>query len=383
MTNPMGAVVAQVCRSLLQELDVVTERLNHAITSEIPEFKPGNTVYTAEDLWWSTSRNGGNFLRGIAEDRGPLAEDLSFFRLISHRSVALGFPLQPLITSFHIGVRELYASMVERAAEMGGDAPAAMLTVGPCMWEWMLASMNALADEYDERARLEAFATRTTSKLMDAVVRDPVAEDARSLASELGFQPDGAFTVMALIAAAWEDSVRAITVAVQDMGASARSTQRGRISVVIVQGVETEKLVDTLAPWAPTTPIGIGRRHDGLAGARVSFFEAESALELGVVRGKAVHFEDDWLAALAVSGRDSVGGLLRQGIDVAAAKPHLAAAVRAFAHNGFSVAEGARQMLLSQNSFRYRLTRWQALTGWDPWTYDGLTRSLTALELAQ
>ena len=40
---------------------------------------------------------------------------------------------------------------------------------------------------------------------------------------------------------------------------------------------------------------------------------------------------------------------------------------------------GAESLDLHANTVKYRLSRWQEITGWDPRTLDGLMRSLISL----
>jgi DNA-binding PucR family transcriptional regulator len=55
--------------------------------------------------------------------------------------------------------------------------------------------------------------------------------------------------------------------------------------------------------------------------------------------------------------------------------------VRAYADCRYSVSACARRLHIHPNSARYRLDRWQTLTGWDVETFNGLTASVIALEL--
>jgi hypothetical protein len=379
---PLGREpVAELCEALFGRLDLVTGRVNAAITSEIPEFAPARSAFSAEDLRWSTGRNTASFLKGIAEHRAPSDDEVSFRRLIGRRSAVRGFPLQPLVASFHIAYRELWSLMVEEAARVGGRAPMMLLSGGSTIWQWMHATTTAVADGYNEEtARREAFATRTAAHFVETLSDDPSSDECRSLAAELGFAVDEAFRVFALIGdVAPVDTAQALAAALRVRGAVAVSSQRGRTAVVVAQGVES--LDDAVA--STDTPIGIGLERRGLEGARASLLEAERALDVALVRGGVCRFEDDWLPAIGLAFRGSLEQMLSDGVGVAASKPHLAEAVRTFAGSGFSVAEGARTLRVSQNSFRYRLTRWRALTGWDPWTHDGLTRSLMALAMPQ
>ncbi|HEX6448754.1 MAG TPA: helix-turn-helix domain-containing protein, partial [Trebonia sp.] len=56
-------------------------------------------------------------------------------------------------------------------------------------------------------------------------------------------------------------------------------------------------------------------------------------------------------------------------------------AVRAYAQHGFSITAGAQALSIHPNTMKYRLDRWERLTGFDPRTLDGLLRSLLGIVL--
>jgi hypothetical protein len=383
VTVPAGwEPVAEVCRGMFEERDRITDHINSEIRREIREFETRTSVISPSDLTWSTGGGVANFLRGVAECRPAREENLSFQKLVGRRSVMRGLPLQPLITAYHVGFRELWSLLAQRAA--GGEAATLLLERGSIIWERLVATAGAVAAGYQaEMARREAFEATATAHLLETLDQDPNQVEAATLAGELGFDPDGSFQVVALggpIVAA--DIARSLTAALQTRGGVSSSTQRGRIAVVIAQCVEDAAINDALGDLPKGTAVGVGGRMPGLAGVRLGLIEAERALGAALARNAVCRFDDEWLLATVVSQRDFVRRILEPGIALAGSKQHLAQAVRAFAQSGFSVAEGARVLACSPNSLRYRLTRWRTLTGWDPWTFDGLSRSLLALELA-
>jgi sugar diacid utilization regulator len=246
----------------------------------------------------------------------------------------------------------------------------------------MHATVNAVAEGYDtEGARLEAVETRATEDFIELLAREDAGSSA--VAERLGFKPDAGFRVVALIGPAGSLEVaRAIASAVEQRGGVAKRAQRGASALVILQGIERAHLDEILARAPSGAAIGVGREVGTLADVRCSLEEAERALELSSTHERVCNFEDDWLLAAAMSGNGSVSRMLEPGMTVGKAHPHLAEAVRVFAES-LSMAEGARRLRVSHNSFRYRLMRWQTLTGWTPWTLDGLARSILALQMAE
>lgn len=375
--------VAAVCRSMFDERDLITDHINSEIQREIREFEKRTSVISRSDLTWSTGGGVANFLRGVAECRPARDENLSFQKLVGRRSAMRGLPLQPLITAYHVGFRELWSILARRAA--GGEAALLLLERGSIVWERLVATASAVAEGYQaEMARREAFEATATAHFLEALEQDPLEIEASTLAKDLGFDPHGSFQVVALGGPiVIGDIARSVTAAIQSHGSAAASTQRGRTSIVIAQGLERSVLDDVLRRAPAGTAVGVGGVAPGMDGVRLSLIEADRALSIALARNGISHFEEDWLLATLMAQADSVRRILEPGIEVATSKKHLSDAVRAFAESGFSVAEGARLLGSSPNSFRYRLTRWRTLTGWDPWTFDGLSRSLMALGLAE
>ena len=81
-------------------------------------------------------------------------------------------------------------------------------------------------------------------------------------------------------------------------------------------------------------------------------------------------------------GDNVVGGVLDDDVyhaaEIAGAHPSLRETVIAFAEADMSITRCARSSHLHANTVVYRLGRWRELTGWDPRTFFGLTRSFAA-----
>lgn len=375
--------VAKVCRAMFDERDQITQHINDQIRREIAEFHEPTSVISRSDISWSTGGGVANFIRGVAECLPSREQNLEFQRLVGRRSAMRGLPLQPLIAAYEVGFRELWSMLARRAA--GGPASTVLLERGSIVWQRLVETTTAVAEGYkQEVARREVFESTATAHFLEALAQDPGAEETSVLARELGFRPEGTFTVVALGGPiAVSDTARSLSTALQARGAHASSTQRGRTAVVVIQLGNESALDAVLSTIPPTTAVAVGGAGEGLAGARLSFIEAERALELAVARKDLCRFDDEWLVASLLAHRASVERVLAPGLSIAASSPHLAAALRAFAREGFSVAASARALAVSPNSLRYRLTRWRTLTGWDPWTFDGLSRSLLSLDMAE
>lgn len=373
--------VAEICRDVYDDLDHIVEQIARVFTEEIPAFQDPEVGLTREGMRWSGRGNIAGFLAGLAERRPLQPEELEFRRYVGERTCAVGFPLKPLVDSFHISYRELWSILVARAEARGGDAPKLLLSAGASVWERMHATIDAITEGYErESLRREADEMRLTAELFDAIDRDPAG--ARVLAERMGFSPDGVFVAIAVLA---PTSVMRVARRIIDQFAPHRATaaQEGPVAFVLVQVGDRSTLEGALRDLGEDVRLGLSTIATGLEDGARCIEEARLSLDLARARGSDANFEDDWLDVLAFTHRSSLQALLAPGIDAASTQPHLVAAVRAYAAAGHSVAEGARCLRLSENSFRHRLTRWHALTGWDPRTHDGMTRSLTAIGFSQ
>lgn len=377
--------VAAVCRELFDDLDGLTRRTDATVDAEVEEFASLDGRLPEPDRFLISRRLIANFLLGIAEDHNLHEQELRYLRLLGERTAKVGFPLQPMVASFHVKCRELWSCLVAGAEASGGPASLQLLSSGVTIWERLHAATTALAEGYGQEVRRqEALETRTVIHFIDALTAEDASDECRSLAAELGFAPDGRFRSILLVGPIVSlDTARLVVAACQREGAVAVSAPRGRTAVIVCQGIDRSGLERSLARVPPATPIGVGLEGEGLDGARASLQEAEHVLELATLRRTVCHFEDDWVLAGGLSHRTALERVLERGIDLAVTKPHLAQAVRVFAVSGYSLTRTAERLHLSQSTVAYRLKRWQALTGWDPWSPAGLANGLMALELAR
>jgi sugar diacid utilization regulator len=152
---------------------------------------------------------------------------------------------------------------------------------------------------------------------------------------------------------------------------------RGDTAVVVAEAGKAAELEAAL-PARPG-PVALGAVRLGWEGAQES---VEDALQvLALARPGVTRFEDAWVDATLVAGRDRLAVVTEEVRGLAQRSSHLAEAVVAFAEEGLSVVSGARALHIHPNTMIYRLERWKSLTGWDARTFDGLQRSLACLRM--
>lgn len=371
--------VADVCRAVRADLDALAQRILRGIGAEVSS-TPARPP-TPRRIYADVYDNLDMILFGIAERREPTEAELDVRRELGRRDALEGLPLQSVMGSYHVGFREHWAALVAEAQRQGGEAPGQILVASANLWDWTHAVINAVAEEYArvvaERDATEALAH---AHFIDELVRDPGSEECATLAAGLGFDVPGPFRALAFPASATGGFAARLRGAAAQQGVAATYGARGRTALMIVQGAPADA-IDAIVAHAGGDPLGVGLERAGLPGARLSVIDAERALAVAAGRGEVVRFEDAWLISTVLALRDTLDPILQHGAVVAAGNPHLADAVRAFAAADLSLAGGSRAMLLSQTSLRHRLNRWKQLTGWDPWTWDGMTRSLLCLEM--
>jgi sugar diacid utilization regulator len=125
--------------------------------------------------------------------------------------------------------------------------------------------------------------------------------------------------------------------------------------------------------------VGVGLDRSGLAGAEMSIADAERALAVAQLGGRATSFEDVWLRASLIDSRERLQPLFAEIRQVTGEQPLLAETVIAFADSGSSLAHTATVLGIHPNTVAYRLGQWHKLTGADPRTFAGLLRSVVGI----
>jgi sugar diacid utilization regulator len=152
--------------------------------------------------------------------------------------------------------------------------------------------------------------------------------------------------------------------------------------VLLAQDVEPGWLAELATRLGLDGEVGIGLRRSALRGAALSVGDARLALAAASGERRLLSFADVWAEACLAAEAERLEPLLARGAAVAAAHPHLASTVLAYVAADMSLARTADELHLHANSVTYRLARWAQLSGEDPRTFTGLTRSAAACRLA-
>jgi hypothetical protein len=372
--------VARLCQRVRENLEEVTIRIAAAIRSEIPDYAPGGNVALA-DLAAASFRNLDMMLLGLAENRGPRADELAIRGELGRHRARQGLPLQSLVAAYHVGYREVWSELVLRARAADDASTDLLLEGSATLWSWIHGVITAVGEGYlQEIGRTEAADARARAHLFELIRRDPGSAECSEAASDFGFQPNGSFQAFVLpVHGASLDAAAHLSAELSRLGVTAATSERGYAAITLVQA-ESDAVGAELARLLSDQPAGVGLERTGLLGARLSILDAEQAVALASLRHRCSAFEQDWLEAVVLAKQDVLAPLFEPLRKVAREHPHLALTVRTFSDANLSLAETARRLFLAPNSVRSRLDRWKKLTGSDPWTLRGAVVSVLALE---
>lgn len=375
MTNVAPPGEAAIGERLLAEIEPFADGVVDRLREQLPSY----SAVPLEEHRELVRGQMRQILEGLIAHEGPGPSELADARELGWRRAAQGVPLPEVIEAYHTCYSEIWLALV---AETAGDAErtSALVADAATLWSWThqlsagVASghAEALQTRFAEKAELRR---KLFNALFDGRAGEP--ESAR-MAAVLDFEPAGQFQAVCVT----DTGGRTPDEVQQELdrkSGTAVCGARGGMVVVLVQGTPAASVIKTLE--LDQGAVGIGIPRSGLAGAAASVADGESALRLAELRGGTVEYERAWLLSTMFQNREALREPLAQGVETAAEHPHLAETVRAFAENGFRVADCARQMHLHPNSAKYRLDRWQQLTGWDVQTFAGLMSSLAAIEL--
>ena len=371
--------IATLAREIAGRMDTLVPHVASRVEEEVDGYTHG--VVPRADLEASARSNMVAMLVGLAERRDPTDEELGILRRLGARRAEQRLPIDAVIAGFHVGFRELWGSLVEHVPPDEPETASQLLTAATTVWRWVLEVTDAIASTYAVTVRaLDARVVGARQRFVELLVSgDLDSAEAATLGATLGFDPVDAFRATVIRGATDELHAIELQRELELLTGRYAVAARGLLVVVISQGAAVDEVVATCRRLEPDAALATGRDRRGLRGARASLMDAEQTLRVTAEREHTT-FDDAWLWATLAEASDRLADLLAPGVEAAIDHPHLAETVQAFADGGFSVTEAARRLQLHANTVSYRLERWQDLTGWDPRRFEGLVRSLAAID---
>jgi hypothetical protein len=293
--------------------------------------------------------------------------------------VGMDLPLAQAIAGYHVGFRELWKEVVRRAGE--DDALQSRLpSEVERIWSWFHLVSAAYAEEFVLTTRTRALSRADAlRRLVAGSGEDLSIAQLETTAAELGFDLAAPFRSF-VTAQHPREVLDRLDVGFADHADATSAVSVGGHCVVVTQHRSVELEIARLRGAGVLGRIAVGLSRRGVAGIRDSYIDGLRLLELPDNGSAVREFENEWPLTLLNSERERMWELLDPGVVVASENPHLAQVVVAFAENEYSISATARALHIHPNTARYRITRWEELTGWDLFTVRGLLSSVAALQ---
>jgi hypothetical protein len=369
--------IATGCRAVRARADTLSARIVARIEHEIAPYE--QALLTERDHREVVQKHMHMVLGGVAERRSPGEPELEFARKLGRLRARQGLPLYALIQAYHVGYQELWEELCTEVNARPGSDNAALPYAAGDAWEWVHAISSAVAEAHEDAAHAPQNAElKVARRFVDLLtLSDAPVEELFDVARSLGFDPDGTFQALSVMATDLTPrQIERIGTALGLVGTARCLAVEGDQLLILWQRACASDVRAILERLAPDRPVGVGLERKALSGAAISIGDAERALAIATRRGVDADFAREWLASAMLQSEDRLVAILEPGLTAADEQPHLLEAVIGFAEANFSVAAMARALYLHPNTATYRLERWRTVTGWNPRSFDGLMKSL-------
>ncbi|WP_153505488.1 PucR family transcriptional regulator [Cumulibacter manganitolerans] len=367
--------VQRLYEAILGDVEGLTRRILDAIRTEIPPYQEfPYDIHYADNVVNLTMQ-----LRSLASGDEPSPEAAEHARAMARTRVGMDLPLAQAIAGYHVGFRELWKEVVQRAGEDAALQSQLPLEVER-IWGWFHLVSSAYAEEFVLTSRTRALSRADAlRRLVAGTGEDLSVAQLETTAAELGFDLGTPFRSF-VTAQHPREVLDRLDIGFSDHADATSAVSVGGHCVVVTQQCSVPAGVARLRAAGVRGCIAVGLSRRGVTGIRDSYVDGLRLLELPDDGSDVREFESEWPLTLLNSERERMRELLEPGVVVAAENPHLAQVVVAFAENEYSISATARALHIHPNTARYRITRWEELTGWNLFTVRGLLSSVAALQ---
>lgn len=373
--------IRRLCRAVTEDLPLLVPGIVSQIRKEIPSY----TMVPRATHEQGVTLQCEVLLTGLISRRPPTQEDSERARALGRLRAGQGLALESVVSAYHVGCREMWNILLQRIGPADHALRSELAGLVGTVWLWIERASSAAADAYGEAVRAEDAARMTLMHRFLGTLTaggTPTAEHAH-LAQALGFDPLGDFQAVCSPVEAWPDTkTLALRGRLHHHLRSILWSNRDNVLIALIQRLPVDTLLDALHAVSPEAPVGVGLVREGLTGAGASIIDALDVLPTGRT-GRVAAFADEWLTATVRPQADRLAALLGRCQEAAAEHPDLAETIDAFARHGFSLTDTGRVLHIHPNTVRYRMARWQELTGWDLRTWEGLSASMVAIDLSR
>jgi hypothetical protein len=365
--------LAELCQ--LVDVESVTERSLELIRAELPAYR---AIDRAEHVV-AVRRQQANLLGALAAGEVLSGDALAAAADLARARAGQGVDIDVLIGAFHLGDQVVWEALRAAAPD---DDPALPDAAGLLLTSLHALSVTLAVAHAEASQILHGRRVTVSQRLIELLRAGVVDAEADAHAQVLGLSAAAASLALVWRSPLAEANTPELLRTLAAAGVTAVVAHLASESVLVCQ----ETTAAALCGWARSCLTdsvgGIGLPRPGLAGAAQSI--ADARLAAGAAGGQpapvVLCLDECWLDAVVLAETDRLGAIFAPVAEVARARPHLAEAVTAFAESGMQVTRAAAVLNLHPNSLSYRLERWAILTGWHPRTFDGLRRSLAAIQ---
>lgn len=374
---PGRDAIAAVLQQLLDDMPTLSRGIVRQIRALVHEYDRVPLGSHVDHVLEQQQR----IIHALMEGRGLNQDDLRRAAALGRLRASQGVTVEGVISAYHVGNRELWRLIDERADRGREFLPELAAT----MWDAIHLTSTEIAAAHSSVARARHTHDLTMRhRFVELLGRGEDGAELLEVAGGLGFDTDGFFLAACISAGQRGDGgAQAIHEELEYLEGVSFAVQQGAVLLVLTQGPDAAALIELVEGLEVRPRAGIGLRRPGLDGARQSIRDAREVYLTTDEDHRMRSFADAWWQASVLAQSDRLELVLEPVRQAVLDNPHLAEAVRAYAESGFSVAAAAKALHVHANSVAYRLDRWRHITGWNPRDFTGLAHSLAACAIVQ
>ena len=354
----------EAIKPLLDRLSARDDEVFAAALKELRRVLPSYRDVSDERLHAAGMRNSETVRRTLSARRLPTERELWEAAVAAEERARQGVALQDVLNAYRLSLHHIRDFLVE-AAITAECAPPAVLEMLQLLWDLAdSVSLRLAMVHRDTEVEVARHDERQRAEFLRALVFGSAGPaEIRRLGPAYGLPPD--LRYLALRGRPGEgvppsELARALTASARDHGYHAFVGVLEGDVVGVTQRIPTLERV--------TATLGIGPPAD-LAALEPSFAVASRVLEVAERFGKpGVYGLEDLSLRVAVAAEDELGEVLQrrylQPLEVLGARAaEMRETVAAFIEEGLNVKAAAVALDVHQNTVRYRLGRFEELTG--------------------
>ena len=398
--GPVDASTSRLLSRLERRIKETSEAVAAAVAADAEAFGPIRDPALPGELrelarfFWVT------FVSSVRAGQPPTAEQLRPVRERAAQRAREMVPLPALVRAYVIGMRAMLATILEESRQLDHSGAAAIDLIS-LLADYHIITMSAMVDAYDETVQGER-ADRDAERLE---LLDELLGQGAVLTPELARRVEGLNVlgereqVVALAKVTAPDNADPGNLRRRwAMEHIARATGRAPIrALLVMRGQELVAVLDHSGDRSAAVILQAAQKmlsaHHGVdlvAGIGTPFADVRDLSRSYAAARRALRhtsasrpiladlqeislFED-----LAVSAGEAAGDLIPEQTLAALDDPVLRLTLATFVEANLSVAETARNLVLHENSVRYRLRKIADLTGRDPRNITDLLELIAA-----